>query len=138
MLQAAIGRADVAVPTESASVRELAMAGRNRSLSRRVAGIDPHPSCALKRLSVFFRHLARAVGRDIQQQHVHMADALRNAQTHPALALGLPSAKLFGAPPVSSKIPRLEVGPPAPCLYQSSICAVESCAHTTRSRNRRN
>jgi|SRR6516165_6493127 len=138
MLQAALGRADVAVPTESASVRELAIVGQSRSLSRRVAGIDPHPPRPQERLGLALRHLDRAVGCDVEQEHVAVADALRNAQTHPALALGLPSAKLFGAPPVSSKIPRLEVGPPAPCLYQSSICAVESCAHTTRSRNRRN
>ena len=86
-----------------------------------IFGIDPHPSCAQERPGLAFRHLDRAVGCDVEKEHIAMADALRNAQTHPALALGLPSAKLFGAPPVSSKIPRLEVGPPAPSMSSAAI-----------------
>src|SRR6516162_2450170 len=42
----------------------------------------------------------RAVGCDIEQKHIAMADALRNAQTHPTLARGLPAAQLLGALPV--------------------------------------
>ena len=61
-------------------------------LALQVAGIDPHPPRAQERLGVFFRHLAGAVGGDIQQQHIPVADALRNAQTHPTLALVLESA----------------------------------------------
>jgi len=39
-----------------------------------------------------------------------MADAGRNAQTHPTLALGLPSANLFGALPVKLEDPAVGGG----------------------------
>jgi hypothetical protein len=71
--------------------RALPKRGEPSFLAPPVACVDLHPPRPQERLGLGLQHLDRAVGGDIQQQHVPMADAGRNPQTHPALALVLES-----------------------------------------------
>src|SRR5271165_4821244 len=78
-----------------------------RFLARRLAHVDPLPARAKERLGLALRHLDRAVGCDVQVEHVHSADALWNAQTHPTLARGLLPAQLLGPHSVKVEDPRV-------------------------------
>src|SRR6516165_7539363 len=75
-----------------------------------VVCVDLHPPRPQERLGLALRHLDRAVGRDVEKEHIAMADAGRDAQPYPTPALGLAATKLFGALPVKLKDPAVGAG----------------------------
>jgi hypothetical protein len=67
-----------------------AVIGGNHFLPVQITGIGPHPPRPQQRLGIGLRHLARAVGSDVQQEHIAMTDtgALRGrVERDPAPAM---------------------------------------------------